>query len=361
MSRGERSRRHVVRGMAAAGLAAAGGWRSAATEATTSTVDPHAWRIPYGCAVRPELLASDTAYRAAILRTCRIVVPEGALKWPVIRPTRKGYHFEEGDAYVAFAQAHGLTARGHTLVWGEAMPAWTKDIRGDEAEALLTTYIQTVVDRYAGRIASWDVVNEPMDPGATTAGALRASVWLRTLGPRHIDLAFRAAAAADPRATLVLNEYDLEYAVEPYRTKREGFLALIRGLVDRKVPLHAVGLQGHLRGDRVIDREGLSAFAGAVKTLGLRLIVTELDVIDSALPGPDRVHDALVADQADAFLGALFAAAPPAAVLTWGLTDRYTWMPMYYKRPDGSPNRPLPLDADYRRKPLMDVIERYCR
>jgi endo-1,4-beta-xylanase len=68
-----------------------------------------------------------------------------------------------------------------------------------------------------------------------------------------------------------------------------------------------------------------------------------------------------VAHRVDQFLSAIFAAASPTALLTWGITDRYTWVPMYFKRSDGQKNRPLPLDADYRRKPLLDVIEKYCR
>ena len=69
----------------------------------------------------------------------------------------------------------------------------------------------------------------------------------------------------------------------------------------------------------------------------------------------------MVAAMADQFLGAVCEVARPKAILTWGLTDRYTWVPTYFKRKDGLPNRPLPLDTDYRRKPLYDVVEKYRR
>jgi len=36
-------------------------------------------------------------------------------------------------------------------------------------------------------------------------------------------------------------------------------------------------------------------------------------------------------------------------------------VPTYFKRTDGMPNRPLPLDAELKRKPLFDVIEQYRR
>ena len=51
----------------------------------------------------------------------------------------------------------------------------------------------------------------------------------------------------------------------------------------------------------------------------------------------------------------------PKALLTWGLSDRYTWVPTWFKRRDGLPNRPLPLDADLKPKPLFDVIEGFRR
>jgi len=48
------------------------------------------------------------------------------------------------------------------------------------------------------------------------------------------------------------------------------------------------------------------------------------------------------------------------SLLTWGITDKYSWVPMYYKRADGLNNRPLPLSDDYAQKPLMAVIAQFC-
>jgi endo-1,4-beta-xylanase len=67
----------------------------------------------------------------------------------------------------------------------------------------------------------------------------------------------------------------------------------------------------------------------------------------------------MVAAFADQFLGAGVDVVRPKAILTWGLTDRYTWVPTWFKRRDGLPNRPLPLDADLKRKPLFDVINQF--
>ena len=47
----------------------------------------------------------------------------------------------------------------------------------------------------------------------------------------------------------------------------------------------------------------------------------------------------------------------PESIITWGITDRSSWISGTFKRQDGLPSRPLPLDADYKAKPMMRVLE----
>ena len=67
-----------------------------------------------------------------------------------------------------------------------------------------------------------------------------------------------------------------------------------------------------------------------------------------------------MAQVADEFLDALFEGGTPEAIITWGLSDEYTWISDTFPRKDGNPNRPLPLDREFREKPLMDVIRKYA-
>jgi endo-1,4-beta-xylanase len=307
----------------------------------------------------PEL--SDRAYAEALARHCRVLVSEGGLKWADLRPARDRFDFSQSDAFVRFGRAARASIRGHALVWYGAMPAWPEEIRTKaEAEAELVRHIETVMGRYKGAITSWDVVNEPTEDDPRRGAALRSFVFPRLLGETYIDLAFRTAAAVDPGAERVINEYDVEFALPASAAKRDAFLALLRRLRDRSVPLQAVGLQAHLNTSRPVDRAGFTAFLKGVRELGLEVLVTELDVVDRDAPGPIEARDRAVADTADRYLETLFETARPKQVLTWGLTDRFTWVPIYFKRPDGLPNRPLPLDEAYRPKPLLKVIERYC-
>jgi endo-1,4-beta-xylanase len=318
--------------------------------------------IPYGVAVRSGVLASDAAYRAAVIANCQLIVPEGEMKWPDIHPTRNQYQFEKADALVDFARQNNIGIRGHTLAWYGGMPAWTDAIGSRaEAERELVDHIETVMSRYRGAIPSWDVVNEPLVDWPKDATSLRPSIWTKQLGPDYLPIALRAAALADPDTQLVLNEYDVEYEGARFAARRKALVELLRSLRDRGVPLHAIGLQAHLFAGRAIDIDGLQAMLAEIKALELDVLVTELDVIDYELPGDVSERDSQVAAFAARFLGAVCDVVRPKAILTWGLSDRYTWVPTYFKRRDGMSNRPLPLDADFKRKPLFDVVEKYRR
>jgi endo-1,4-beta-xylanase len=318
--------------------------------------------VPYGACIRPDPMDQEVDYRATFLAHCQQLTPEGGMYWGNIRPTRREFRFEEGDRILALAEATKIPMRMHTLVWYGAMPDWAKDIRANEAERELTTHIERVMSRYRGKIRTWHVVNEPIDDskGGAVPG-LRPCIWLQHLGEKYIDLAFRTAHRVDPSGELLLNEYDIECNDGTSPKRRQAFLKLIRDLLARGVPLHGIGLQGHIRGKYAIDRDGVFDFVSEIRSLGLSVHVTELDVIDYDLPGPIAIRDAIVASRAHDFLEPIFAAARPSAVITWGITDRYTWMPMWYKRKDGLPNRPLPFDANYRAKPLWSVIDYFCR
>src|SRR5690606_22091807 len=148
---------------------------------------------------------------------------------------------------------------------------------------------------------------------------------------------------------------NVENSTDQCRAKRTAFLNLVRDLKERDVPLHAVGLQGHLAGEKEIDKEGLSRFVAELHGMGLAILVTELDVVDDKLPADPSIRDKIVASRARDFLQAIGDVCRPDAVLTWGITDRFTWVPIWFSRKDGKPNRPLPLDANYRPKPLMRV------
>jgi endo-1,4-beta-xylanase len=317
--------------------------------------------IPYGACVRIDVLPRDPGYQTALQTYCRQITSEGDLFWGPLRPARDQFRFEKADAVLAFAEANGMTMRGHTLIWYGTMPDWTNEIASAaEAEHEMTVHIERVMSHYRGKIKTWHVVNEAIDDPKTGVPGLRPNIWLKNLGETYIDKAFRIAHQADPTAELLINEYDIECADGTSPNKREALRRLVHNLLDRGAPLHGVGLQGHIKGKYEIDRDGVFNFASEMQSLGLTVHITELDVIDNDLPAQIPVRDAIVATRAHDFIEPIFAAVRPSFIGTWGITDRYTWVPTWFKRKDGLPNRPLPLDENYQRKPLWNVIDYFC-
>lgn len=355
-------RRDFVLGALGAGLASSGALDPFVRSNPTAKAAYERGGIPYGAAVRTDLLDTEFDYKAAIVDHCQLVVGEGGLKWFDLRPSEDQFVFDQPDRLIDFADQNGMQMRGHTLAWYGAMPEWTQTIGSPaQAERELVHHINTVVGRYRGRIPSWDVVNEAIAERPEKGATIRDSIWQKLLGKRYIELALRTAADVDPSAQLVINDYNIENPTRQCRDRRQALLDLLRDLKDRNVPLHGVGIQGHLPGDIEIDKEGLSKFVEEVKGMQLEVLVTELDVIDNKLPAREYDRDQIVAARARDFLKAISDVARPGAILTWGITDRYTWVPMWFKRDDGKPNRPLPLDAGCRPKALMKVIDEFTR
>jgi endo-1,4-beta-xylanase len=316
--------------------------------------------IKFGCAGAAPIVQTDAILQEKIATEANIFIPEGHLKWEFTEPRPNEFVFEGPDSIVDFAARHDMIMHGHTLVWYAAIPDWVSRIEtAAQARRALERHIGTLVSRYRDKVWAWDVVNEPIEPKDGLDNGYRNSIWHRLLGIDHVDMAFRLARAADPTTPLCLNEYGFEYTTATSRNRRADILALLQKLRDRNTPIDCFGLQSHLDGHRTFDRKELTAFLRSVVGLGYRLMITELDVNDAEIRGNEAERDAAVARHAAEYLDIVFSVARPISISTWGLCDRYTWMRQYFKRADGKPLRPLPLDTDLNRKPMWSVLAKY--
>jgi endo-1,4-beta-xylanase len=270
------------------------------------------------------------------------------------------FDFSAVDALVEFAASNKLLFRGHNLVWHNCLPDWYQEVvNSHNAEQILVNHVQTVVGRYAGKVHSWDVVNEAIEPKDNRSDRLRRTPWVEFLGPSYVDLAFRVAAAADPQAMLIYNDYGLEYDTPEHEAKRDAVLTLLQQLKAQGTPVHGFGMQSHLYAHITrFNPEKLRRFLADVASLGLKILVTELDVVDRDLPADITVRDRIVASAYEDYLDVVLDEPAVIAVLTWGLSDRYTWLSESQPRSDGLPVRPLPLDENMNRKLAWNAIAR---
>ena len=350
------NRRELIAGSLAAAASGAVGCAPLLAEGSRGRRDG------YGAAVTLADLQSDVRLREAVNAYCTQIVPVYELKWRTLRPDAHTFAFEKADALLDFARQNRLTMRGHNLVWYADLPEWTAQIKdARSAERALRDHIATVVSYYRDKLTSWDVVNEAIPEFPKRPTERRDSLWLSCLGSDYLRMAFGAAADADPHVQLTLNEYDIESVGERFAARRAALRNLVSDLLDTGTPLHAIGLQSHLHGEIEIDTDGLAKCVAEFRSWGLDVIVTELDVDDQKLPGPVTERDAIVAKRVNDVLAAISSEVTLRSILTWGISDRYSWINQMFPRADGLPNRTLPLDAGFRPKSFMDVIAKFTR
>lgn len=288
----------------------------------------------------------------------------GKLKWSFLRPDPTTLNFDEPDWMVAFCRQHHLAMHGHNLCWNAGDPAWLSHmLTPSNAARILTDHITLVMRRYAGSITSWDIVNEPIATWLGRPDGLYTGPWLTALGPEYIDIAFHAAAAADPSALRVLNLEHVEQGGAGDDAARTLTLRLIESLLHRNVPIQAIGLESHLYGD--LPTGSISARAAFLRELlrfGLQVLITELDINDTRLPLDISRNDALVAQAYRDYLTCVLEEAQPPRVIFFSPADQRNWYDAdtgaTYARPGRAPHRPGLFDRNLAPKPAYAAVAR---
>ena len=367
----EMTRREFVGIAAAAGVAATvGGVRAFGEGADVSLRAAGAARdLLVGCAVAVWRLKTDPAYADLVKAQAGIVVAENEFKFASLRPSPAEFNFKAADELAEFAAANGMKLRGHNFVWHRQIPAWFDGyVTAANAKQVLVNHIETVGGRYAGKIHSWDVVNEAVQVSDGLPGGMRKSPWQTVLGgdgfgknggtvPEYIEVAFRTARRVDPKAMLCYNDYGIEAEDEGSAKKRAAVMGLLRGMQAKGVPVDALGVQSHIAaGGSAVYGAGLKAMIAEARAMGLKVLVTEMDVNDRALGPYIATRDKAVAETYGSYLKTVVSDPAVIAVLTWGITDKYTWLNGEDSRKDGVPERPLPFDAELRAKPAVGAM-----
>ena len=183
----------------------------------------------------------------------------------------------------------------------------------------LRNHIETLVGRYRGRIAQWDVVNEAI----ADDGTLRDNLWLRGIGPDYIRLAFEDAHAADPNAALFINDYLTELG----GPKADTLLWIVQSLRNAGVPIDGVGYQMHELGPGMMpDPDVLAERMRRFADRGLQVEITEMDVA-LRLPSDPAVDPQRQADAYGSAVMACLAIPRCTGITTWNYADSESWIP----------------------------------
>lgn len=299
------------------------------------------------------------AYAAMYAREARVLTSELEFKMGVLRPSAESIDFGPADRLLSFADTHRLGVRGHTLIWNDYLPQWIHALGPKDVERLLEEHIVTVLERYSDRVGSWDVVNEPIGPWDRLPGNLRKGPYLTALGEDYILRSFQIARRTAPGVDLVLNEAQTESDDENGATFRSSLFGLVQRLKDKGAPIDAIGLQCHIDSARPYDFAKFAAFVQSLAELGYRILLTELDVNDRALPGDPATRDAAVANIYRGFLAEVLQVKAVSTLTLWQMADHTSWL--YYDAVQKTPRalrrpRPLIYDIGFRRKRAWDAV-----
>jgi len=350
-------RRTTITALASVIVLAAGG--ASSQSATTLRQAAAAHNILIGAAAASAYL-SETDYSTILGSEFSQLQAENEMKFGVVHP-RPGsdpnpYDFKGGDALVEFAQSHDMKVRGHTLVWHNQISKWVTEgkFAPPQLEQILHDHINKVVSHYASKVYAWDVVNEAFNDD----GTMRHTIWYDQpgigagSGTKYIEQVFRWAHQADPNAKLFYNDYD----AEEINKKSDAIYAMAEDFKKRGVPLDGIGFQAHIS-LRFDDPTKLASFAKNLERfakLGLESHITELDI---------RLSDsnqASLSAQAQLYgeIAALCVQQPACKLVqTWGLTDKHSWIPQFYKGQGWA----LLWDADYKKKPAYEAVRKALR
>ncbi len=301
-----------------------------------------------GAAVSTDtLMNSDVADQQLLKSEFNSITAENCQKWEEIHPELDRWNWEASDRFVKFGIENKQHVLGHTLVWHSQIPEHVfRDSDQNLAspgllKSRMENHINTLVDRYKGKIDTWDVVNEIVSDDGYDKW--RESDWYKIMGPEFFYHAFKTAHAADPKAELLYNDYNMHYKSKQVFLKR----ALSEAL-DRGVPIHGVGLQAHY----MLGEPSIEEIERAIEVyaeMGLSVHITELDVdvlpaafeymgaeistsfeySDELNPYPNGLPEAVAEELATRYaeLFKLFIKHKDSIsrVTTWGTTDANSW------------------------------------
>ena len=125
--------------------------------------------------------------------------------------------------------------------------------------SVIQNHISNVAGRYAGKVRSWDVVNEMFNDD----GTVRSSVFSNVLGTSFVNIAFAAARQADPHAILYINDYNLDSV----NSKAQGLVNLVTQMNSGGQVIDAIGTQMHLNVSIPATSAGTRAHWGLLRVI----------------------------------------------------------------------------------------------
>lgn len=284
-------------------------------------------QFTFGTAVDAQYLVKETTagdpYRNRLVELFNCGVIEHRNKW---KPWENRSQRRLAIAASRWVRQQGLALRGHTVIWQRMdQPVLPSDIvaklSGDAENhssylaKRARNHVTDIVEFYAGKVAEWDVVNEPIhahrltDAITSETPSYRSPVLRRWL---------KRAAVAAPNADLYLNEYNILTGKDA--SSRDTYERLVSYLLDEDAPLDGVGMQAHHGSPAAVREPGavletIDRFAQH----GVDVQVTEYDTYGAEWTEQEA------ASHLRTFLETVYSHPATVGFVMWGFWDGAHW------------------------------------
>ena len=222
--------------------------------------------------------------------------------------------------------SQGVVLKGHPLCWHTVCAPWLLDKTNDEIYKIQLARIKRDITAFEGVIDMWDVINEAVimplfdkyDNAITRICKERGRISL-------IRDLFKEARAANPKATLLINDFETS----------ESYDILIEGLLESGIEIKTIGIQSHMHQGCWSD-EKAEEILERFSRFNLPLHFTEVTLVSGHIMPREIVDlndykidswpstpegEARQAEQTGAFYDRLFAHPLVEAVTWWSFMD----------------------------------------
>ena len=307
--------------------------------------------VPAGNASNSLMSSSDR--QDLVIQHFSQLTAENIMKMDAMQPAQDDFTWLHADELLDYAEDNELTVHGHVLVWHSQIPDWMREFDGDQSAwvTMMENHVTQIATRYAGRLETWDVVNEAFNEDGSYRGSAAGddSVWYTNIGESFIEKAFIAARAADADVDLYYNDYNISWN----GPKLDGIIAMAADFQARDIPIDGIGFQMHVSADGPNKATFIRQLQKIVD-LGLKVKITELDLRmnetkdKTFTPEVAELQKKRYFDLVSAYLETV-PASQRGGVSVWGLIDGDSWLEDFW----GAVDWPLMFNDDYTPKPAL--------
>lgn len=199
--------------------------------------------------------------------------------WGLFEPEKGKPRTDELMKAARWLKEKGIILKGHPLCWHTLTAPWLMDLSNEEILKAQLDRIRRDITDFRGLIDMWDVINEVVimpvfdkyDNGITRICKELGRIPL-------IREVFAAAKEADPKAVLLINDFNTSVSYE----------ILIEGCLEAGIPIDAIGIQSHQH-QGYWGVEKIQSVLERFSHFGLPIHFTENTLISGDLMPPEIV------------------------------------------------------------------------